>query len=96
MRNEEALAVAMPERNHAAHVIRESTERLRELASTAPEIAADLVLFRHSCLAGRPVAFKLTSLRGSRVSRLETGIRRPVIAEYILPKPSGWGPHFLQ
>ena len=35
----------MPERNHAAHVIRESTERLRELARVAanPQVAADLL-----------------------------------------------------
>jgi hypothetical protein len=32
----------MPERNHAAHVIRESTERLRELARLAPQIAAEI------------------------------------------------------
>ena len=32
----------MPERNHAAHVIRESTERLRELARIAPQVAAEI------------------------------------------------------
>ena len=32
----------MPERNHAAHVIRESTERLRELAGIAPQIGAEI------------------------------------------------------
>jgi len=32
----------IPERNHAAHVIRESTERMRELAGTTPGIANEL------------------------------------------------------
>jgi hypothetical protein len=32
----------MPERNHAAHVIRESTERMRELARITPAIANEL------------------------------------------------------
>jgi len=33
----------LPERNHAAHVIRESTERMRELASVTPSISAELM-----------------------------------------------------
>jgi hypothetical protein len=37
------MEVAMPERNHAAHVIRESTERLQELARLAPQIAAEII-----------------------------------------------------
>ena len=32
----------MPERNHAAHVIRESTERMRELARLTPDISNEL------------------------------------------------------
>jgi hypothetical protein len=33
----------MPERNQAAHAIRGATERLRELASAAPAISAELI-----------------------------------------------------
>jgi len=32
----------LPERNHAAHVIRESTERMRELARITPAISNEL------------------------------------------------------
>lgn len=52
----------MPERNHAAHVIRESTERLRELAGTAPEIAADLIRIARE-LDGAATALELAYQR---------------------------------
>jgi hypothetical protein len=32
----------LPERNHAAHVIRESTERMRELARVTPALSNEL------------------------------------------------------
>jgi hypothetical protein len=36
------MEVNIPERNHAAHVIRESTERMRELARLNPSLANEL------------------------------------------------------
>jgi hypothetical protein len=52
----------MPERNHAAHVIRESTERLRELARIAPQIAAEIARITKE-LEGAATALELAYQR---------------------------------
>ena len=54
----------MPERNHAAHVIRESTDRLRELSkiATNPTVAADLVRIARE-LDGAATALELAYQR---------------------------------
>ena len=52
----------MPERNHAANVIRESTERMRELASLAPSISAELMRIARE-LDGAATALELAYKR---------------------------------